>query len=79
MVVHDLHQVCRTHLAHAALLVVKLAHLAVEATPALLDGFKVNHIVEITLYAGNLADDCLDLFVAENGADAAAAGQEAAP
>ncbi|OPZ56347.1 MAG: hypothetical protein BWY89_01114 [Bacteroidetes bacterium ADurb.BinA012] len=74
MVIHYLHKVGCTNLTHSALAIVKLAHLTVKATPALLNGFEINHVIEIALYAGNFADNCLDLFVAENGAYAAAAG-----
>ena len=73
MVVHYLHKVCGTDLAHLALLVIELAHLAVETAAPFHYGLEVSNIVQVAFHTGDPADNGLDLLVAKDGTDATAA------
>ncbi len=71
---HMVNDVGSTFLAHLALVIIQLAHLAVETLAAFTDGLHVGHIVQVALDTFNAGYDGLDLLVAHHGADTTASG-----
>ena len=73
-VVHHVHDVRSTDLAHLVLRVVEIGDLLVDALPRLADERHVGHAVLVAAHVGEAADDGGDLLITEDASRTASTG-----